>query len=103
MHGVTYSSFYRIVWQVMDAIKDEFPLQHPYDDVQKMADIAAGFGSAGQGCMDGCVGALDGIAIKIQRPSKRYTKKRKAYWNRKHFYAINMQVAMELIMKLMSK
>ena len=92
MHGVTKQSFYQIIWKVCDAIKAEFPVDHPYDDANKMSQVAAGFGATSNDCMHGCVGALDGIAIKIHRPSKRYSKKAKSFYNRKHFYAINMQV-----------
>jgi len=64
MHGVAYQTFYKCVWEVCDAIIAEFPLDFPIDDEQKLTALAAQFDSRGRGLLEGCVGALDGIAIK---------------------------------------
>ena len=100
MHGVSYQSFYRYVWATCDAIIAEFPLEDPYDDAVAMARIADEFGSTGCGIVTGCVGALDGIAIRIPRPSRRHVKNAKAFFNRKHFYAFNMQAIADSKRKL---
>ena len=50
MHGVTKQSFYQIIWKVCDAIKAEFPVDHPYDDANKMSQVAAGFGATAHDC-----------------------------------------------------
>jgi hypothetical protein len=55
------------------------------------ADIAAKFNSAGQGIMVGCVGALDGIALKINRPRPSEAGDPKEYFNRKGYYALVVQ------------
>ena len=91
MHGVSYQSFYRLVFKVCEAVTKEFPIFHPYFDDDSMKEVAQEFGSEAGGIIHGCVGALDGIAMKVNRPEKRYAKNAKAYWNRKSFYAINMQ------------
>ena len=91
MHGVSYQSFYRLVFKVCEAVAKEFPIFHPYFDDDSMKEVAQEFGSGAGGIINGCVGALDGIAMKVNRPEKRYAKNAKAYWNRKSFYAINMQ------------
>jgi hypothetical protein len=41
--------------------------------------------------LPGCVGALDGIAIKIRKPWLQYDECPMTYYNRKGFYALNVQ------------
>ena len=91
MHGVAPSSFYQYVWQVCDAITTEFPLEFPIDDEEELEKLAAPNNRRGRGLLEGCVGAIDGIAIKIEKPKLRDCLNPKRYWNRKHFYAVVMQ------------
>lgn len=55
------------------------------------AGIAAGFDKLGQGVMTGCVGAVDGVALKINRPRPGCAGNPKEYFNRKGFYAVVLQ------------
>jgi hypothetical protein len=66
-HGIGGASLYPIVWEVLEAINATFPLDFP-SDKQELQDLAAEFHRLSGGYMDGCVGAIDGIAVKIEQP-----------------------------------
>ena len=53
--------------------------------------IARDFDQAGHGVMTGCVGALDGCALKISRPRMSDVNDPNQFFNRKGFYAIVLQ------------
>ena len=54
-------------------------------------EIQADFDAQGVDVLTGCVGALDGIAIKIERPSLNDVKNPKQFYNRKGFHALVLQ------------
>ena len=54
-------------------------------------EIQSGFDRAGHGILTGCVGALDGIALRIQRPRLKDAGDPSEYFNRKGFYALVVQ------------
>ena len=43
------------------------------------------------GTLDGCIGALDGMAVKITKPSKKDASNALSYLNRKGYFSINLQ------------
>jgi hypothetical protein len=43
------------------------------------------------GKMPGCVGALDGMVVRITRPTPKDTTSPQSFFNRKGFYSINLQ------------
>ena len=55
------------------------------------ANIARDFDQAGHGIMTGCVGAIDGCALKISRPRMSDVADPNQFSNRKGFYAIVLQ------------
>ena len=69
-HGVSMTSIYASVWQVVDAINSnndlaiEFPKDHA---VQRR--IADGFRKKSQVDFGGCVGAIDGMLVWTTKPS----------------------------------
>ena len=44
-----------------------------------------------KGTMVGCIGAIDGMAVRIKKPSKIDVENCRNYMNRKGFYSINLQ------------
>ena len=87
-YGVSVSSFYESIHMVVDAINtaDVLALKFPtsFADLKKNADE---FGSKGP--LYGCVGCLDGLAIRIRCPVK--CPNCNSYYNRKGFFSFNMQ------------
>eukprot|EP00170_Pyropia_yezoensis_P001832 contig_7776_g1836 len=53
---------------------------------------AIGFSRGGRNQLRGCLSAIDGIAVKIQRPSVQAAPNPMSYYNRKSFLALNAQV-----------
>jgi hypothetical protein len=97
-HGVSPNHVSKIVRQTVDALL----LEYGTDDlvglsVEKFGDAAfleraeASFGRKNCGYVRGCVGAIDGCAIKINKPSLRDTPAPRHYYNRKGFFATVLQ------------
>ena len=91
MHGVHNSTFYKVVWQVVDFINDYFPLAYPINDHAVIERTARGFSNITRGIVQRCAGVIDGIAIKIRCPKTFDTPNPMQYYNRKGFYAYVMQ------------
>ena len=90
-HSVHSSTFYQCVEEVMRAIDKEFSITFPQNDESSLKEIAAGFSRGGESPLKGCVGAVDGVAVKIKEPSRGSVPNPSAYFNRKGFFSINVQ------------
>ena len=91
-YEVGVSSFYECLWRVvyaLDCILPD-PVFNP-QDANQMASLARNMHSRSRGTMAGCVGALDGMAIRIKRPQLKDCPNPALYKNRKGFYSINLQ------------
>jgi hypothetical protein len=53
------------------------------------------------GKMSGCIGALDGMDVRITRPTLKDTASPQSYFNRKGFYSINLQAIADHNRKIM--
>lgn len=51
------------------------------------------FSRGGRNPLRGCLSAIDGIAVKIQRPSVQDAPNPMSYYNRKGFFALNARAA----------
>jgi hypothetical protein len=65
-------------------------LKFRFRDERYLEQISAKF-TRGRSPISGCVGCLDGIAIKIMEPSAATTPNPSTYYNRKGFFALNVQ------------
>ena len=63
-HFVHSSTFYQCVDEVLQAIDKAFSITFPQNDEAVLKEIAAGFSRKGQSPLEGCVGAVDGVAVK---------------------------------------
>ena len=96
-HGVSRPTALQSIRSTLTAILKEFPLDpFPFDDVDKLQEIADGFKKKSSGGLfTNVVGALDGYLLKIH---KRCIGKRSGIQNptkfycRKNFLALNCQV-----------
>lgn len=96
LHGVHRSTLFMCVWRVIDAIEmvPEFNLRFPIDDTARLTELANDFQCQRGNPLWGCVGAIDGIAIEITRPTG--VKNSKSYYNRKGFFAIPLQAMVDV-------
>lgn len=99
VHSISESSFWAIFHQVVHLLSGTKVLDNilfPYTDPAKLADIATGFAAKSPpGHMWGCVGALDGIAIRMWEPTASDCCNPRSYYNRKGFHALNCQAMVD--------
>ena len=65
-------------------------------DDDRMQEVALQFARASNCVINGCIGALDGWVVKIQRPSQRDgVHDPSSFYSRKGFYAVNVQAIVD--------
>ena len=67
--GSIYSSFHQAAKWVNATFTFPFVTALQNEDKQFFDDISAAFASDSGGTYNGCIGALDGLAVKIKRPT----------------------------------
>ena len=95
MHGIAVSTLHAHLWKTIKAIDEveTLPLMRwlkQLDDDGASMDLqrtAAAYDARTDGVMTGCIGAIDGLAIKVKRPKVNPAH----YYCRKGFYSYNMQ------------
>lgn len=93
-HGVSRSSCYAILHQVVSAINNCPALEiNGRNDILSLQSRAAEFKKKStHGLFEYCVGAIDGLAIRIAVPSRSETKNQTAFYSgSKKFYCVNLQ------------
>jgi hypothetical protein len=97
LFGISHSSVHDSVWIVVEAINNlqEFHISYP-ESHEEQRKIASGFKAKSQAGFDVCAGAIDGILIWTQKPSKPDCTRlqlgaRKFFCGRKHKYGLNCQ------------
>jgi len=90
-HQQSISSVYHYIDTTLSSIDRAFNMKFPYDDPNWLAKSSMGFSRNGKSPLSGCCAALDGIAIKIEEPSATDVKNPSTYYNRKGFFALNIQ------------
>ena len=89
LHGVEVSTFYKHLWTTIEAIDAayELPLIAMLDNVEEgaLGPLIDGFDEKSAGMIRGCFGAVDGLAVKIEKPQ---TADASAYYCRKGFYSV---------------
>lgn len=65
-------------------------------DDDRMREVALQFSTASNNVINGCIGALDGWVVKVQRPAERDgVPDPTSFYSRKGFYAINVQAIVD--------
>jgi hypothetical protein len=89
LHGVEVSTFYKHLWTTIEAIDAayELPLLAMLDNIEQgsLAPLIDGFDEKSAGVIRGCFGAVDGLAVKIEKPD---TVDASSYYCRKGFYSV---------------
>ena len=85
------STFYHTFDKTLLAI-DKHHLDFPsfFGTAEEMDARECGFATKSRFCVRGCIGAIDGLAIKIEKPMP-WDAPAEPYKNRKGFYALNLQ------------
>ena len=91
-HGIAPTTFYDVIWSIMDAIEAVETICFPIDDEEELERIGAGFGAETRGIMDGCAGALDGYCLRIRKPYAKEHGNPLSFLNRKGYFSINVYV-----------
>ena len=101
MWGIRTNTFYDTVHVVLQEINIM-----PYPDCptlneilempepkksEQLAEISVEFAALAKGVFVGCVGCIDGLCIKVQRPDERRVSNPSKFYNRKGFFALSMQ------------
>lgn len=95
IHGVSTAEIYNSVHRVAAAINKEYydVINFPIRDKEALLEIAKEWESESQGAFPGCVGAVDGIALEIDKPDPLDCENPSDYWNHKvHGHALVFQV-----------
>lgn len=92
-HGVlSPETFYTILANTLKAI--DTVVTWPGITTQgTMKEVSQGWSDYSNGAFQGCLGAIDGIAIKVAKPSE--VENPACYFNRKGFFALNVQVSLK--------
>lgn len=89
------SCFYKAAWRVIDALLaeyyDEMLCFEELNDEEALQDIQAGFDALTNNTVVGCIGAVDGMAVRIRGPKASECTNPATYFNRKHFFSVNLQ------------
>ena len=89
-YHIASATFYNILWTTVKVINEEIAFEGlPLNDRDKLNDLSKGMNGLCGGVFEGCIGAIDGVAIKIRKP--KFVMNPVHYYNRKGFFSINMQ------------
>ena len=97
VHGISHTSVYESVWQIVDAVNmcNELSINYP-EDHNTQRGIAEGFKRRSRAGFDCCAGAIDCMLVWIDKPFGRECDRaevgpRKFFFGRKHEYGVNLQ------------
>jgi hypothetical protein len=94
-HGISEAAFWRGIHRCIYAILMEYGPEHlgdaKFSDPVQLAEIERTFAAANGETIRGCVGAIDGCAIRINRPGDDECDNPSSYYSRKGFYALVLQ------------
>lgn len=82
---------YQYISETLGTINEALTISFPYNDEQWLKKTAQSFTREGRSALDNCCGALDGIAIKIEEPTQSDVANSSSYFNRKGWFALNVQ------------
>jgi DDE superfamily endonuclease len=89
-HCVSTSAFFHVLDETICDLDVALSLEFLFRDVEYLERVSAGF-TRGKSPISGCVGCIDGIAIRIVEPCVGTTANPSTYFNRKGFFALNVQ------------
>ena len=102
MHGVHQSTFYSAVEETVAAINNtnDYDITFPWGDVAELEKMSQEFFHLNNESLENCVLAVDGIAIKIAKPTQLDTPNPSHYYSRKGFFALNVQAGVDAHLRI---
>jgi hypothetical protein len=93
LYGVSVTQLYVSVWATVDAINKNSHINIDFSDRDQLQQIESGFAAkSSRQLFRGCIGAIDGIQVKVSKPSIRDgVLNPREFFCRKGFYSINVQ------------
>jgi len=89
-HHLAVSTAYLYINETINDLDSILHLEFPYGNREHLKSISDGF-TRGRSPISKCCGALDGLAIKIRKPSVGEVDNALSYYNRKGFFSLNCQ------------
>lgn len=89
--GISKSAFYSdrgVLWPTIDALDNAFELGLDLNDNELLHNLSSGFKAHSGGVMEGCILAIDGMAVRVRQPYRSEVKDIKAYCSRKGGFAL---------------
>lgn len=86
--GVHEGSFFRVLWECIDAIDDVFTINFPIEDRAELGKLAEGFSRFSKGHLTHCVMAMDGWVCRTRMPRKDEVPNQICFRNRKGFWGL---------------
>eukprot|EP00961_Rhodomonas_salina_P096408 1296618-Rhodomonas_salina.1 len=91
LYGVSVPGFFQSLWMVCEALVEVLPIRFDMRE-PNLRSIASGFiRRQRKVAFHYAIGALDGMLVKIRRPSKKEFAKPVQMWCRKGYYGLNVQ------------
>ena len=105
MHAISDRTFYGIVEQTIVAIlvhgSESMKYSFGLDDLIRKENR---FARKSGGAFRGCIGALDGLCVQIERPHPSDCGNNPSgYYTRKGFYSLNIQVSVIVIVQIINQ
>lgn len=97
VHGISHTEVYNSVWKVVDAVNSCPKLDIVYpEDAESQWAIAAEFQKKSAAGFSNCAGAIDGMLIWFDKPTREWSKtagvgRKKFFCGRKKKFGVNLQ------------
>ena len=100
LFGIGLSTLYVSIWDVIYGL--DTILEKPFNpyDIEQLTNMAMRMHRRSKETIHGCIGALDGMAMRIKKPCKLDEENCRNYMNRKGFYIINLQAVADADRKI---
>jgi hypothetical protein len=92
-HHMLYEIFHETINWINKSFEFALPNYIKYENTNKLQQLALAFSDRSDGIINGCIGALDGVAIRIRSPwiERDEVPDPGNYYCRKGFFALNVQ------------
>eukprot|EP00466_Bigelowiella_natans_P019495 jgi/Bigna1/82035/fgenesh1_pg.87_\ len=92
LHGVAERSVHCNFWRTLDAMNECCKIGFDPSNETQVRELEAGFGGLSTNqAIKGCMRAMDGLSVKMRRPSDKETPHVKRFHCRKNCHALNLQ------------
>jgi len=90
-HCLPVSTTFQFISETLTALNYVLEIKFPVNDSDALERNSLRFSRRGRSPLRACCGALDGLAVTVQHPTIIARDNSASYYNRKGFFALNMQ------------